>query len=116
MMNNPQDKQSDNSTSRRTVSRDWEEQHTLKKLEDRIVPKECPISRRHTAKMKVWETVKAANVPDAIAVILYLIENSLAAMTTPDHGDGKPYEDNRSALMMHPIIGKALSIILEFVN
>lgn len=97
------------------TTQDYEREKTLKKLVDRVVSEEHQASGGHGAQMEVSETVKAANVRDAILGIPYLTEDALVAIMTRCPDVGRTYGDSRMAMMMQAMIDKAVSVKFESV-
>lgn len=54
----------------------------------------------HAVEKKFLETIKSANVEEAIAVTLYRIEYESAAIVIPGFVNGRPHGDRKMAAML----------------
>lgn len=93
-----------------------ENKEKLKKLADPIVSEECPASGGQEAKKEVSGTVKATNILDVLADILYLIEDSQAATMTPGPDDIYSYAYKHMDTIIQAIVDKAVLAKFESVN
>lgn len=76
-------------------NQDLENENTLNSLADYVVSEERPALGLYSAKREGSETVKAADVRDAMAGISYNFGDVLDSLLTAIVNDGKPNGDNR---------------------
>lgn len=75
-----------------------------------------PQTRVKSDKKDASETVKAAGALDAVASFLCFIVDTYASMMTTGPDAGIPYGGGRIDTMMHAMVHRAFSVVLQSVN